>query len=296
MLSNNMLRNLSSSYNKMGKLQEQITTGKKVNRPSDDPVVVMKSMGYRMQVDKVAQYQRNLGEVNNYLDSSDDAFDTVGSALKRASELVNKGATGSLTDSDREKITSELKQIQEQIQDMANTKVGDKYIFSGTKTSTPLYDKATGTFQGGTGFTSDVEIEVFDGVSLKVNTNALELFSDIDTIFKGLVEGTPDPNNPGGPNIPATQADFNTAMTTIDKQFNEVLTIRADIGARQNRSEMMENRLNSQEGAAKKQMSENEDIEYEKAITDMITEEAVHRAALSVGARIIQPSLVDFLR
>ena len=63
MLSTNMLRNLSTSYNKMGKLQEQITTGKKVNRPSDDPVVVMKGMGYRMQVDKVAQFQRNLGEV-----------------------------------------------------------------------------------------------------------------------------------------------------------------------------------------------------------------------------------------
>lgn len=303
MLSNNMLRNLSSSYNKMGKLQEQITTGKKVNRPSDDPVVVMKGMGYRMQVDKIGQYQRNLGEVNNYLDSSDDAFDTVGSALKRASELANKGATGSLTDEDREKITSELKQIQEQIQDMANTKVGDKYIFSGTKTSTPLYDKATGKYpevdaNGNSiipGFTSDINIEVFDGITLKVNTNPLELFQGIDDLFKGLVDGTPNPD-PTLPNIPATQENFNKAMTEIDKKFGEVLTMRADIGARQNRSEMMGNRLGVQEGAAKKQMSENEDVEYEKAITDMITEEAVHRAALSVGARIIQPSLVDFLR
>jgi len=59
MLSNNMLRNLSSSYNKMGKLQEQLNTGKKVNRPSDDPVTVMKSLGYGMQVDKVDQYKKN---------------------------------------------------------------------------------------------------------------------------------------------------------------------------------------------------------------------------------------------
>ena len=284
MLSTNMLRNLSTSYNKMGKLQEQITTGKKVNRPSDDPVVAMKSMGYRMQVDKVAQFQRNLGEVNNYLDSSDDALDQVGSALKRANELVNKGATGSLTDDDREKIKSELSQLREQIQDMANTKVGDKYIFSGTKTATPLYDKATETYQGGPGFTSDVDIEVFDGVSLKVNTNGSELFIGIDAIFEKLVD--PD----------ASQEEFSTAMTSMNDELDKVLTMRADIGARQNRSEMMGNRLDAQEGAAKKQMSENEDVEYEKAITDMITEEAVHRAALSVGARIIQPSLVDFLR
>ena len=78
--------------------------------------------------------------------------------------------------------------------------------------------------------------------------------------------------------------------------MDKVLTTRADIGARQNRVEMMGNRLDSQEAAAKKQMSENEDIDYEKTITEMLTQESIHRAALSVGSRIIQPSLVDFLR
>src|SRR6185437_14098323 len=92
MLSNNMLRNLSTSYNKMGKLQDQISTGKKVNRPSDDPVVAMKGMGYRMQVDKISQYQRNLGEVHNWLDSSDDALDKVGQTMHRAKELVTSAA------------------------------------------------------------------------------------------------------------------------------------------------------------------------------------------------------------
>jgi len=85
-------------------------------------------------------------------------------------------------------------------------------------------------------------------------------------------------------------------LTGINTVQNSVLETRADIGARQNRAEMMDNRLASQEGAAKKQMSENEDIDYEKVITEMITQESIHRAALSVGARIIQPSLVDFLR
>ncbi len=82
----------------------------------------------------------------------------------------------------------------------------------------------------------------------------------------------------------------------IDSNMDAVLTQRADIGARQNRVEMMANRLDSQEAHAIKQMSENEDIDYEKVITEMITQESIHRAALSVGARIIQPSLVDFLR
>lgn len=285
MLSSNMLRNLNTSYNKMGKLQEQVLSGKKVNRPSDDPVTVMKGMGFRIQVDKVAQYQRNMGEVHSRLDSADDSFDTVGKALQRASELAKQGANDVLTEEDRKNIMSELSQIQQQIQDMANTKVGDKYIFSGTKTSTKLYDGAGYPPAGTAGFDESVEIEVFDGISLEVNTNALELFREIDDVFKNIL------NNPNPDHVA-----FSTAMAAIDERHGDVLTERADIGARQNRAEMMENRLDAQEGIAKKQMSDNEDVNQAEAITEMITQESIHRAALSVGARIIQPSLVDFLR
>ncbi|WP_203245941.1 flagellar hook-associated protein FlgL [Sporosarcina beigongshangi] len=289
MLSNNMLRNLSNSYNKMGKLQEQITTGKKVNRPSDDPVVVMKGMGYRMQVDKVMQYQRNLGEVTNWMDNTDDALDKVGSALHRANELVVSASTDTMTPEDREKLQSELEQLRMQIQDIANTKVGDKYIFSGTKTSEPLFDSAGNYLPVDSanptppGYAADIEIEVFNGVSLTVNAKGYELFKNIDDLFEDIT------TNP-------TREDFDAAIGEIQTQMDGILTIRADIGARQNRAEMTGDRLSSMELSSKKLMSENEDIDYEKVITDMITEESIHRAALSVGARIIQPSLVDFLR
>jgi len=284
MLSNNMLRNLSTSYNKMGKLQEQINTGKKVNRPSDDPVSVMKGLGYGMQVDKVAQYQKNLTEVNNWLDSSDDALDGVGDVLHRAKTLATNAAnTGVMTPEDQEKIKVELEQLQKQLQDLANTKVGDKYIFSGTMTDKPLYDKDAGVYGTGSGYDKNVEIEVFDGVSLRVNTTAGDMFNTINGMFETM--------KTDGENF-----DFGKAISSIDGFMDDVLTARADIGARSNRAELMNNRLDMQEGAAKKQRSENEDVDYEKVITEMITQESIHRAALSVGARIIQPSLVDFLR
>jgi flagellar hook-associated protein 3 FlgL len=288
MLSNNMLRNLSSSYNKMGKLQEQLSSGKKVNRPSDDPVTVMKGMGYRMQVDKVEQYQKNLGEVNNWLDSSDDALDGVGKVLIRLQELTIDAANDTKTDDDRQKILKEVQQLQLQVRDMGNTKVGDKYLFSGTKTGEALFD-VNGNLPAPptTGFENAVSIEVFDGVELKVNTNGIKLFGELDTMMSGLI--TSIEGNAGGEAI-------SNHLTSINTAQNTVLEARADIGARQNRAEMMQNRLEAQEGSAKKQQSENEDIEYEEVITEMLTEEAIHRAALSVGARIIQPSLVDFLR
>ncbi len=290
MLSSNMLRNLSNSYNKMGKLQEQIATGKKVNRPSDDPVSVMKGLGYRMQVDKVHQFQRNIGEVHNWLDNTDDALDHVGSALHRANELVVSGSTDTMTADDREKLVEELKQLQNQIRDLANTKVGNKYIFSGTKTNTPLFED--GVYQGddpdNPGFGSTVEIEVFDGVTLDVNTSG-EIFKDVDTVFNDIIAGLEDDTING-------QEEFDKAIGEIQGSLDSVLAVRADVGARQNRVEMMTERLASLEVTSVKQMSDNEDVDFEKVIIEMITEESIHRAALSVGARIIQPSLVDFLR
>ena len=286
MLSGNMLRNLSTSYNKMGQIQNQINTGKKVNRPSDDPVVAMKGIGYRTALDKVEQFQRNIGEVNSWLNSSDDSLDKVGSALQRANELAVQAANGTTTPDDKLKIQAEMDQLREHIQNLANTKIGEKYIFSGTKTTTPLFDSNNGGYPSidpanPGSFEKDVEIEVFDGIHMKANTNAVDLFKNIDQMFKDMKEGT---------------IDYDAAIGAIDTQMNKLLTTRADIGARQNRVELMDNRLQSQEVIATEQMSKNEDIDYEKTITQMITQESVHRAALSVGARIIQPTLTDFLR
>ncbi|NME05066.1 flagellar hook-associated protein FlgL [Psychrobacillus sp. BL-248-WT-3] len=285
MLSNNMLRNLSSSYNKMGDLQNQLNTGKKITRPSQDPVVAIKGIGYRTDLNKVEQYQRNLGEVNNWLDSSDDALDHVGQALIRVQELVTDAANGSKTAEDRQKIQVEITQIRKQIQDLGNTKVGDKYLFTGTNTLSPLHDGTN--FTATPGLNKDVKIEVYDGVEIKVNTNGIDLFRGIDEMIGKIETSLGDGSS---------ETVISGYLTDINTQQNSVLEKRADIGARQNRVEMMENRLSSQEIIVSKQLSNNEDIDYEKVITEMITQESIHNAALSVGARIIQPSLVDFLR
>ncbi|TSI07329.1 flagellar hook-associated protein FlgL [Lysinibacillus sp. BW-2-10] len=301
MLSNNMLRNLSSSYSKMDKLQKQIETGKKINRPSDDPVVAMKGMGYRTNLNKVEQFQRNIGELSTWLEITDDTLDKVGSALHRANELAVQASNDTMNDADREKIKSEYDQLREHIQMLANTKNGDKYIFSGTKTATPLYDKATGYPADPvlSAFKGDVKMEVFDGLQINANTTAVDMFKDIDKMFADLDQKFKDIENPPvpAPDPPIKLSDeFRTAIASIDAQLNSLLEIRADIGARQNRVDLMNDRLSSQEIISTKQMSENEDVDYEKAITNLITQESIHNAALSVGSRIIQPTLVDFIR
>ncbi|MCM3722477.1 flagellar hook-associated protein FlgL [Solibacillus isronensis] len=285
MLSGNMLRNLSNSYEKMGKLQEQVNTGKKVNRPSDDPVTAMKGINYRAELNNVEQFVRNIGEAHNWLDTTDDTFDKIGSTIQRANELMVQASSDTNTVDDRKKIDSELQQIREHIQNLANTKIGDRYIFSGTKTTTPPFDGKN--FVDDPAFAKPIEIEVFSGIMLPINSTPIDVFKDIDKMFEDISAAIE-----GG----ATGSELAEHISTIDKNMNKLLETRAGIGALQNRVELMDTRLQSQEVIATKRMSENEDIDYEKTITQMITQESIHRAALSVGAKIIQPTLADFLR
>ena len=108
-------------------------------------------------------------------------------------------------------------------------------------------------------------------------------FALIDSIVNALESG-------------ASGKEIEGYLGEIDGEIDRFLQVQAEVGAKQNRVELMENRLQQQEVTAKKIMSDNEDVHIEEVITELITQESIHRAALAVGARIIQPTLLDFLR
>lgn len=320
MLSNNMLRNLNTSYGKMSKLQSQIQTGSKITRPSDDPVIAVRGMGYRTELDKISQYQRNTNEANAWLDTSDEALDQVGNALHRVKELIVQAANDTNTADDRAKILEEIKQIRLQVQDIGNTKVAGDYIFSGTKTNTPLFVNGQknladpnvpidpnnpggvdSKFADHPGVTEAIKVDVFDGIQLQVNTPARDEFYEIDSFLGEIEKILADDTKTGadigdalGGTVGSTVGGTN--IPTLDRVTENILTKRADIGARMNRLEMMENRLDIQFVNVTKQKSNNEDIDYAEAITQLVTAESIHQAALSTGAKIIQQTLVDFIR
>ncbi|WP_087972809.1 flagellar hook-associated protein FlgL [Oceanobacillus rekensis] len=289
MLTNNMLRNLTNSNDKMGNYMEQLSTGKKINRPSDDPVVAMKGMGYRTELVKVEQYQRNTNEVHNWMDNSDAALDKATSAMQRIRELAVQASNGTYSDEERVNISEEVEQLKEHLVDIANTNVNDKYIFNGTNTDTPpISVQADGeifsSFNG-----EDVNIEVSNGTKLKANVSGEDVFEGTPAIFS-TIDGFIDKLNG------ESNENIDSSIEELDSGINNIINARADLGARMNRLELIENRLSEQEVIATKTMSNNEDIDYAKAIMELITQESLHRAALSAGSKVIQPSLVDFLR
>ncbi|NUK29771.1 flagellar hook-associated protein FlgL [Parageobacillus sp. VR-IP] len=298
MLAENMLRNLSTSYARLGKYQDQLSTGKKINRPSDDPVVAMKGMAYRTNLTEVEQFKRNFSEAYNWIENSDAALDEATQVLQRIRELVVQASNDTYEASQRAAIAQEVQQLTDHLVTIANTKVGDKYIFNGTNTLQQPVDlnrtPPVSTNQ------NEVKIELSKGIYIPVNVDPTKVFSydSANTppqpgngLFSDLELLNQDLNNPT-----KSGKDLNQYLSYIDKHINNFLNARAELGARMNRIELMENRVDQQEIIANRMLSDNEDADIERVITDLKTQESVHRAALGVGARIIQPTLLDFLR
>jgi flagellar hook-associated protein 3 FlgL len=286
MIAANSLRHLSQSYERMKTSQDQLSTGKKISRASQDPVVAMNGMRYRTQVTETEQFKRNLSEVYNWMDTADSTLDQTTNALHRVRELTVQASNDTYEATQRANIAKEVQQLKEHLESLGNTKVNNKYIFNGTNTTNKPIDLDAGQFSTNE---QNVEIELLKGVKVPVNITPNKVFSqDLFADIQSLENMLNDPNT--------TAEQLSGLLDTIDVHINNSVNERAELGARMNRVEMIDNRIQDQEVIAKRIMSDNEDAEMEKVITELMSQENVHRAALSSTGRIIQPTLMDFLR
>lgn len=288
MLSNNMLRNLTHSNTQMNKYMEQLYSGKKISKPSDDPMIAMKGVSYRSELARIKQFERNTSEANGWLDNTDAAIDQTNNAMQRLKELAVKASNGTNSSDEYQSIVEEAKQLKEHLVDIANTNVNGRYIFNGTNSDTPPVEideegNVTANFAD-----DDVIIEVSSGITIKANTNGSTVFGEGEEGLFATVDKFIDRLETG--------ENIEDSIEELDESIGGVLDSRAEIGARMNRLELVENRLADQKIVTTKSLSDNEDVDFAEAITNLITQESLHRAALSAGSRIIQPSLVDFLR
>ncbi|MEJ8544108.1 flagellar hook-associated protein FlgL [Brevibacillus borstelensis] len=292
MLNNNMLRNLHKSMLNMDKMQQQLASGRKINLPSDDPVVATRGMFYRSSLMENEQYQRNVNEARSWMDLTDKTLDEVGNVMKRVSELLVYSGNGATSPDDLRTMGAEIAELKKHLGTLANQTINGKYIFAGTETDKAPYDE---TANGGKGdFTnknsSEVNLELSQNVFAAANINAQKIFNYPNNganMFK-VLDNIIDELNAG--------RSVTQFQDEIADQYDNLLAERATLGARVNRIELIEERLNTQEVNVKELMSNNEDANIAEVITNLKTQEGVHRSALGAGARIIQPTLLDFLR
>lgn len=290
MLVTNFLNDYNNNLQRMNKNQNMLATGKRLSKPSDDPVAVADSLRIRTDMARNDAYTKNVDDAKSWLELTDTALDQLGQLLQRTRELGVEGSNGTLTQSDMQKIFSEVAQLKEQMVQVGNTQYNGRYIFSGFKTTTKPFDETINTYSGDSG---EIKFEVgAGGNKMAVNVTGDRVFdvsggsSNLLNIMDKLKDALTAGDHQAVSNI----------LSDIDKQMENVLAIRSEAGAKSNRIDLIKNRLQSDNYNFTALLSRNEDADMAQVITNLQMDENVYRASLASGAKIIQPSLIDFLR
>ncbi|MBS4535785.1 flagellar hook-associated protein FlgL [Clostridium sp. D2Q-14] len=298
----NMMNNMHSNLGRLDKVQQQMSSQKKFRLPSDDPIGVSKSLKYNTDLSKIEQYKRNVNDAVSWLEITESSVAELVDIFQRVREITVEGATDSYGPEDLEKISAEVKQIREQIIKVANTKYANRSIFSGYKTDKDVLDE-DGNYNVNLSITEKSAYNVGPADSILINTVGNELFgrvadsgyTDNDAVagekcqmlevIDNLIQGLDNDDN----------ALIDNSIAAIDDTMKNLLSIGAGIGAKTNRLDLNMNRLEEQKLSVTKLLSNNEDVDMSEVIMNLKMMENVYNASLSAGARVIQPSLIDFL-
>lgn len=278
--------NLQASLARSARLQEQLSSGKQISRPSDGPGQAASAMQLRGSLRTTEQYVRNADDAYAWLATADSALQAVSTSLQRARDLAVQGANaGAMPIQARQAIADEVRQIRETVLGLANTQYLGRPVFGGTTDGGSAYD-AAGAYVGDTG---SVNRRVGPNAQVRADVSGVAVFGDgagsvfdvLDTLATDLV------SNPA-----AVQA----SLAAIDGALDDVLSGLSDVGSRVNRVEAMKRTNEAQVVEVRSNLSEVEDIDLPRTIMDLQLQEVAYQAALGATARVLQPSLLDFLR
>jgi flagellar hook-associated protein 3 FlgL len=293
-LNSNMLFNLQRNNKMMETYQDQLSTGKKINKPSDNPVTAVRGMFYRSSLNEIDQFKRNLDHGLSWMTSTDEALNEVTEVLQRVRELTVQGSNGTNDSTARTAIAEEINQLKNHLGEIANSQFSGKYIFAGTDVKNPPFGVDTTIANSSGEFINKnqevLELEVWLKSNIQMNVRGVDIFNNQDiggvfTVLSDIVDQFRDSN----------ETDSNH-LSSLDSQIDNILKERSELGARMNRIELAMSRMDGIEVSTTRLLSQEEDIDISQVIINLKAQENVQRAALSAGARIIQPSLVDFLR
>lgn len=170
----NRLQELNASLNNT---QEQISTGKKVNRPSDDPVAAARILKLDQEVKRIETYQRNVSLADNRLQQEENALAGSVDILQRIRELTVQAGNGSLSANDRQSISAELQQRVDQLADLTNTRdASGEYIFSGFQGDQPAFVQAADGSWNYNGDEGQRVLEIDDGVTVPISDHGKGIF------------------------------------------------------------------------------------------------------------------------
>ena len=275
--------NLGKASEEMNNANRIVSSGKRISDLSDDPVGLTQSLKIKSVLSGLDQVGRNISMGKSWLASSESALSHVQELISDAKALSVQMASGTTGAAQRASASLTVQNILDEIVSLANTEVGGRYIFSGSETDTAPFSSDGTTYYGND---EPFAVKIGRDTTVQVGRDGEEVFG---TIFTTLSDLRDDLNSN---NIAGIQASL-TGLTAL---FNEMSSKISDIGSKTSRMEIKENIFQDLKIVNTDRLSAIEDADIAEAIIDLKEKELAYQAALASSSKVMQLSLVDYLK
>ncbi|WP_432519369.1 flagellar hook-associated protein FlgL [Kineococcus sp. SYSU DK006] len=281
------LTNLQNAQARTAKLQEQLSSGKTLSKGSDDSVRAAAALRLNDQVAVSAEHERNVIDARGWTSVQEGALDAVVDALQSAHARLVQAGNGALDAKGRAAIAAELAEVKNTVLGKANTQHQGRAVFAGTTDADVAFDPTSYATKDDGGA---VRRTVAPGVAMTVNINGSTVFGDGATsLFKELDDLVAAVTG----NDTAAMAE---GLTTLQGRIHKATSAMATIGARDNQLTLAEDANRAQGAFLTQQLDDVEGLDMAKAFVDFNLQNVAYQAALASTAKVIQPTLMDFLR
>jgi flagellar hook-associated protein 3 FlgL len=296
MVSANVLHNLSESFAALNRSSEELSSGKSILQPSDNPFGAGKAIDLQSTLDGLASYLGNVKEAISWQNTATTALSSIGDIVQRVREIVLQGVSGVDNKSDLESLADQVEQLTESVKQDANVRYGESYVLSGTLTQTAPYSPgAEDSYHGNEG---SIARAIAPGASLQIGGSAATLLGEgpsagdgklldtLRTITAHLREGTPE----------AVETLRNTDLPAIDANASALLRLQTHVGTVVQQLRAAEGSIEEMRITTMETLSNVQDTNIAQTSIEYSSQQAGYEAALRAGASIVQMSLLQFLK
>jgi len=288
MIFNQSTWHINRQYEEYFKLNEAVSSGKRVNRPSDDPVSMGMILNYRSLSESIEQYKSNIERGVTLLTYTESALADAETVITDAKVLAEQMATGTYNDENRESLSVLAEELYDQLLQIGNLKVTDRYIFSGYKTDTAPFSRDENYNIAYHGDNGKIQFASNQNSKVTVNITGQEAFLDGTNVFDVLRDLRDDL-------AVDNQAGVQEALPRLDEAMNQIVRERARVGTTIDQMETSKFMLEELGFQTENILSVTEDADIVETVSRLTTQETAFQATLKSTALVSGLTLINFI-
>lgn len=284
------LASLQNTQTRLNKAQAQVSSGVKLERTSDNPAGAVELLTIQSRLAERDQQTASISGALPLMQATESALGEISTALQSARNAgLSAANTATGSDADRAALAAQISAATQTALSKANTRVDQRYIFSGTKSDTPPFGPTSSVAYAGN--QSSLKLRVSDGQPLEISITGTQLGggqegTDLFTNLKGLEQAVRSGDS----------AAIRNSLDKVTTDFNRVVSLRGDMGSRLNYVDMAQRNIDSEVELLKTRQSGLKDVDFAEAIVNEKSAENAQQAALAMIGKIGNMSLLDYLR